>query len=553
MAEKYRFQDLDDFDVDAILEEFQTKKNVVPAAQMQEIHVADDAPPDDDDVIISPGTLPEFLVEDESMPLEDDGIAEEEMRAASGEAPKRNVFMRFFGAIVPHVGDRAFDVVRKCVMLLAVLVFVGSMTYLVDDLVLVPRQNEVLAQTLAEQYDPDVSPVLTGDQANYSYPEGIDPSFKKLYYQNNDIRGWLSFHSSDGGINLEYPIMQTADNDYYLHHDFLRTYNINGTCFFDYRNDFSRQNYQNSNTVIYGHNMSSGQMFAPLNRLIRGVEYARSAPTFTLNTIYRKGEYKVFAVMILNNDPADGTPFGYLRTEFADGVDFAMFLAEVKARSLYDYGDVDLLPTDEIVTLSTCNANQGLPFKNGRTAIVARRVRDGEDVSTDVSKITVNTDVVMPYGWYVNQNLEPHPYYVDANYVITPLDSLGAYMATSTATGTGATTTLPYVTQDGSLVPSTTTSTESTAPTAPGSVEPPATSPPAPPPTQAPPAPPTQAPPTPPPTQAPTEPPSEAPTEAPTEPSSEAPTEPPTEPSEEPSEPLEESTQPPVEPEMPEM
>ncbi len=373
--------------------------------------------------------------------------------AADAQPPKkRNGFIRFLAVFVPHVGDGVFDVIRKCIMIAAILVFIGSATYLIDDLVLIPMQNTVLASSLQDQYDPNAEPELNADELNYPYPDGMDASFKKLYYQNNDIRGWLSYHSSDGStVNIDYPVMQSTDNDFYLYHDYHRTYNKNGTLFFDYRNDFSSKTASNQNAIIYGHNMASGQMFAGLNNLLRGIDYARTAPTFTMNTIYKKGEYKVFAVMVVNNSSADGVPFNYLRTDFEDNVDFSAFLSQILARSLYVYGDVDILPTDEIVTLSTCSEYGDVYFNDGRTVVVARRVRENESAATDISKITVNDDVIMPYAWYVNQGLTPHPYYLDANYVIQPLDSLMAYIATSTNTGNKSTTALTIYQNGGTI------------------------------------------------------------------------------------------------------
>lgn len=378
---------------------------------------------------------------------------------------KRSKFMNMVGAVVPHVGDSTFDVIRKCIMVVGILVFIGAATYLVDDLILIPQHNERLVQTIQSQYSPDATPLLSEEEQNYAYPDGMSDAFKKLYYQNQDIRGWISFHSTDGDmIDIELPILQSADNDYYLFHDFNKTYNKNGTLFYDYRNDISSPAATNKNTIIYGHNMASGQMFAGLNNLLDGVEYARLAPTFSMDTLYHEGDYKVFAVMVVNNSSADGQPFGYLQTEFDDNVQFATFLSEITARSLYVYGDVDLRPDDEIVILSTCTQYADVHFNDGRTVVVGRKVREGEGTEQDIAKIIANTDVLMPYGWYVNQDLEPHSYYVDANYVIQPIEALDSYLSTSTATGNGTTTTYPYTMQNStwgliSSFPTTTTTT----------------------------------------------------------------------------------------------
>ncbi len=377
---------------------------------------------------------------------------------------KKNWFMRFLGAIIPHIGDDAFDVVRKLVMIVGILFFIGAATYLIDDMILIPINHDINTKYQQSLYTPNVEQELTQEEQNYNYPEGIDPAFKKLYYQNNDVRGWLIYQTTDGSsFDIRYPIVQSADNDYYLFHDFNGVYNKNGTLFFDYRNDIKSPTSENRNTIIYGHNMASGQMFAGLNLLLHSVNYARVAPTFTMNTIYEQAEYKVFAVMLVNNDPANGVPFGYLRTDFADNVDFASFLSEVMARSLYVYGDVDVRPDDEIVTLSTCTDTGLAHFNDGRTVVVARKVREGEDPSTDVSTINYNADVIMPYGWYQNQKLEPHKYYVDPTYNIEPLDTLMDFLSTSTNPSNKTTTSITFYTdKNGNTVTKPTTTTTTT-------------------------------------------------------------------------------------------
>lgn len=120
-------------------------------------------------------------------------------------------------------------------------------------------------------------------------------------------------------------------------------------------------------------------MFTYLNKLITkpNKNYARSAPTMTMNTIYEQATYKVFAVMVVNNDAADGEPFRYLRTDFTDDNDFLRFVAEIRARSVYDYDSVDVRADDELLMLSTCNGTSQVHFDDGRTVVIARQGAPG--------------------------------------------------------------------------------------------------------------------------------------------------------------------------------
>ena len=153
-------------------------------------------------------------------------------------------------------------------------------------------------------------------------------------------------------------------------------------------------------------------MFSRFNLLAKGnVDYARRLTTLTLDTWYgEQRTYKVFAVMIINAENKDEKMFNYLRTQFTDD-SFLEFTDQIRRRSLFDFGDVDIQKTDEIITLSTCSNKRETKLTDGRTVIVARRVREGEDTAVNTSKTVRNEDVLMPKMWYVaTKNELPEEY-----------------------------------------------------------------------------------------------------------------------------------------------
>lgn len=83
--------------------------------------------------------------------------------------------------------------------------------------------------------------------------------FEALRENGPDIIGWLSLPDTV----LNYPVTQTDNNEYYLNHLYDGTYNKVGCLFADYEN---RADFSDRNTIIYGHNMRDGSMFALLNR-----------------------------------------------------------------------------------------------------------------------------------------------------------------------------------------------------------------------------------------------------------------------------------------------
>ena len=82
----------------------------------------------------------------------------------------------------------------------------------------------------------------------------------KLYDANEDLSGWISIPA----LQIELPIAKGSDNDYYRNRDIYKKYTMYGVPFFDYRMTDLKNLHRN--TVLYGHNMLDGSMFATLHR-----------------------------------------------------------------------------------------------------------------------------------------------------------------------------------------------------------------------------------------------------------------------------------------------
>ena len=164
-----------------------------------------------------------------------------------------------------------------------------------------------------------------------------------LKVQNSDLLGWITVPDT----KIDYPVVHTVDNEYYLNHSFDRTFLRAGAIFADYRNkkDLSK----NYNTVIYGHNMNSGSMFSCISDFFSRSYFNenRYIYIYTENGIY---VYKTFSIrkIRVNKDVS------YITTYFADGKSFVDFCnAQMKASSV-QVDDVTFSETDHIITLSTC-------------------------------------------------------------------------------------------------------------------------------------------------------------------------------------------------------
>lgn len=320
-----------------------------------------------------------------------------------------------FAENLPHREDSTGTKVRKCGFLTSLLVMVVALIYLAVDLLLIPAQNTKLKNELIEIYHPEQSLVVVEEDEG-DYPEKMLASFKDLYDRNDDVRGWISYHASGKTdfLDIEYPIVYSGDNEKYLKKDFDGNKNRNGTLFFDQANKLNSYMDQNRSLIVYGHNMASGQMFAGLNKFLGSVNNARTAAVLTMSTLYRQDRYKVFAVILTDeSDTAKGRYFNTRRTTFTSDADFLQYVADMRARSLFDY-PVDVQSDDQLLVLSTCTGKTSAHVKDGRLVVVARRLRDGEESAVNTAAIVKNSDVIMPYYWYLNQKKTPHKYYIES-------------------------------------------------------------------------------------------------------------------------------------------
>ena len=175
--------------------------------------------------------------------------------------------------------------------------------------------------------------------------------------QNPDFIAWLRIP----GTNVDYPVVQTDDPDYYLNHTFSGKSSVVGTLFSLEDADYAAPG---RNIAIYGHHLrSSGEkMFTSLMRY-KNPDFYEDNKTIVLDSLYRHSEYTIFAVV--NMKVRDWEPS---RTTFSGNVAFMAFVNRAKAESLYDTG-VEVGTDDHILTLITCDRSYA--GKEGRLVILA--------------------------------------------------------------------------------------------------------------------------------------------------------------------------------------
>ena len=186
--------------------------------------------------------------------------------------------------------------------------------------------------------------------------------YEALYNKNKRLIGWLEID----GTNIDYPVMQTTNNEYYLDHNYNQEYDKNGSLFLDAECDVVRRN---TNLIIYGHHMKSGKMFGDLNKY-SSESYCKEHSIIRFDTIYEKGTYEVMYVFRSRIYNEDEVVFKYYQFFDASSErEFNSNMNEMAAIALYDTG-VTASYGDELLTLSTCDYSE----TDGRFVVVAKRI-----------------------------------------------------------------------------------------------------------------------------------------------------------------------------------
>lgn len=284
-------------------------------------------------------------------------------------------------------GDTPKEVTRKIIFWLALVAFIVAAVnvayYYINPII---QQNKL--STVAEDYHKKNS-------ENY-YSSEINPKFASLYKKNKDIIGWLTI----GGTNIDYPVMQSKDEDFYLRKNFDKSDSREGSIFASKDSSIEYKN-ESKNIVLYGHHMvSTGTMFKELDNYLN-LGFYKQNPTLTFDSLYRDGDYKVFAVFITNSVPEqdNGNFFDYRITKFPNETVFSEWINEARIRSVITTG-VDVKLSDEILTLQTCNDSFETDGNKARLVVMARRVRDGEESTVDTALAKENENPKYPQIWY---------------------------------------------------------------------------------------------------------------------------------------------------------
>ena len=170
----------------------------------------------------------------------------------------------------------------------------------------------------------------------------INKDVASVYLINPETIGWINVPNT----NIDYPVVQGVDNEYYLNHNIYRKSDKNGWVFMDFRSDALNLS---DNIILYAHNRYyNGIMFGHLQNMMRYNWYSNpDNQIITLKTLYEELHYKIFSLYKIE------TTLDYLQVIFPDKDTKMKMFNIVKDRSIYNF-NIDLNEDDKILTLSTC-------------------------------------------------------------------------------------------------------------------------------------------------------------------------------------------------------
>lgn len=221
--------------------------------------------------------------------------------------------------------------IKIILIIICLCVFIFS-AYNIYNYLAEEHANRKLNNELIEKAVVETSNTNTIED-EYTIPISVD--FSTLKQENEDIIGWIYCENTP----INYPVVQSNDNEYYLRRLANGEYNIAGSIFMDYRNSASLED---NNTIIYGHNMKNNTMFGSLQEY-KSQEYYDNHKIMYYFTPEKNYMIKIFA--------------GYTISVESDIYNLAV-IDEKEIEGLINKSDfksdVDIRQDDKIVTLSTC-------------------------------------------------------------------------------------------------------------------------------------------------------------------------------------------------------
>ncbi len=230
------------------------------------------------------------------------------------------------------------NVITILIIVAAAAVMIFALTNILDIFGTYKRDADSYQELRAYAQMPEVD-----DTGTPISPRVID--FNSLRAMNPEIVAWITVNDT----NIDYPVLYGTDNSFYISHGADKEANKSGAVFIDY---YCSPDFSDQNTIIYGHNMKDGSMFADLHKF-EDADFAAGHPYVYIYT--PDGEETIYKIFAAYQTPEDAETY---TISFADDDAFLAYIADCRAVSQIT-NDTQVTADDKIITLSTCVQGQG--------------------------------------------------------------------------------------------------------------------------------------------------------------------------------------------------
>lgn len=221
-----------------------------------------------------------------------------------------------------------------------------------------PDENSVSGGDALEAEEPQIREIPWHDM--------IRVDFENLRELNQDVVGWVFFENED----ISYPILYSGDNVKYLRRTLDGKNASAGSIFLDGSNT---TDFEDSRTVVYGHNMKNLSMFGKLKYYMQDKEYYEDHQYFQIlvdDMVYR---YQIFSCFDVPESETE-----ICRVDFTSEKDFTKFIGKLQKRSVIDT-EIEVDYEDKVVTLLTC-------YSTGRRTLVNAVRVDSYEVEPEAKR-----------------------------------------------------------------------------------------------------------------------------------------------------------------------
>lgn len=239
------------------------------------------------------------------------------------------------------------------------LAFLGIILYTTSVLLFWHHDNKEI-KNLEENINSQVQAVEVEEQGTpFNPPEDknsdywyyinvpfYDVDFNNLIQKNSDTVAFIHVPNT----NINYPVVQTGDNEYYLSHAYDKSKNSAGWVYMDYRND---KNFTDDNTIIYGHGRVNKTVFGSLkDTLTKEWQADKDNYVIQISTPSSNFVYQIFSIYTIESESY------YITPHFSTNQEKEEWLSTMKNRNTAS-NTTDVNIQDKIITLSTCLNNSG--------------------------------------------------------------------------------------------------------------------------------------------------------------------------------------------------